>query len=100
MTIVTGRSILSPVPPPVRSQEVPEVSPRATLAGKTVGFLNSFWPAYEPLVDELGHLLRYRVEVRATPRLDYWRRPRLSEVWKEGKEWLSQLDAAVVGLGA
>lgn len=96
----TAQSVLSPVPAEGQGQEVQGTKLLTALAGKNIGFLNTFWPTYEPLVDELGKLLRNQCEVRATPRLDYWRRPRLSEVWTEGKEWLRQVDAVIVGLGA
>ncbi|MBI2936365.1 MAG: hypothetical protein HYY31_06140 [Chloroflexi bacterium] len=96
----TAQSVLSPVPAEGQGQDVQGTQLLTALAGKNIGFLNTFWPTYESLVDELGNLLRNRREVRATPRLDYWRRPRLNEVWTNGRDWLGQVDAVIVGLGA
>ena len=92
--------VLSPVPSPAEAQQGQERQPLEHTAGKTIGFLNTFWDAYKPLVEELGRLLQERAEVGATPRADYGRRPRLKEVWAERKDWVRQLDAAVVGVGA
>ena len=100
MTAVKGTSVLSPVPPPMRGQELPGIKPLTTLAGKSIGFLTTQWPNYGPLVDELESFLRARHEVRATPRLEYWRRPPLKVVWSEGREWLANIDAAIAGVGA
>ncbi|MBI2936367.1 MAG: hypothetical protein HYY31_06150 [Chloroflexi bacterium] len=100
MTVVSEGSVLSPVPTGEQGQGLTEMQSLTTLAGKNIGFLSTWWPNYKPLVEELEKLLGNQREVRATPRLDYWRRPRLSEVWKEGKDWLHQVNAAVVGLGA
>lgn len=93
-------AVLSPVPTPGNAQLGAGPEPLDGLAGKTIGFLNTFWPAYEPLVEELDRLLHERVAVRTSLRADYGRRPRLKDVWAEQKDWVGRLDAAVVGIGA
>lgn len=100
MTTAKLTSVLSPIPPPRQSQQLPGLKPLATLAGKGIGFLSTQWPNYGPLVEELELFLRARHAVRGTPRLDYWRRPPLKAVWNEGREWLASIDAAVAGVGA
>lgn len=92
-------SVLNPVGTRAQGGQAQKLVCVENIAGTTVGFLSSFWPTYEPLVADLGRLLQETRGVRATPRADYWRRPRLSEVWKEHKEWLERLDGAIVGLG-
>ena len=90
--------VLNPAGKP--SQKAQQDTPALQkLERTTVGFLSTFWPSYEPLVDHLGLLLQETCAVQATPRMDYWRRPRLVDVWREHRDLISRLDAAVVGLG-
>lgn len=100
MAMATERQFLNPVADSVWGKQERQAPALETVAGKTVGFLSTFWPTYEPFVEELGRMLREKLHVGATPRLDYWRRPRLSEIWGQQKDWVQKLDAAVVGLGA
>ena len=93
-------SVLNPLGTRVQVGQGQKLACRENLAGTTVGFLSTFWPVYEPLVEGLAKLLQEKVGVRATPRVDYGRRPLIHEVWKDHKEWLKGLDGAIVGIGA
>ena len=97
--MVRTTNILSPLPV-VEVREAQAVRHVETLGGKTVGFLSGFWPPYKPMVEELTNHLRQKFEVRETPRADYYGRPPLKGIWAEQAEWVQQLDAAVVGIGA
>ena len=97
--MVRGTPVLSPLPI-VETQKEQQVRHLDNLGGKTVGFLSAFWPPYKPLVEELTKHLQQKLEVAATPRADYIGRPPLKGVWAERKEWVDELDAAVVGIGA
>jgi hypothetical protein len=97
--MVSGTPVLSPLPILEAHEEQP-VRHFENLGGKTVGFLSAFWPPYKPLVEELTGLLQQKFEVAATPRADYIGRPPLKGVWAEQQQWVEQLDAGVVGIGA
>ena len=93
-------SVLNPLGTRAQGGQAQKPAYVENLAGKTIGFLSTFWPTYEPLVEGLGKLLQEKVGVGATPRLDYGRRPLLNEVWKEHQDWIESLDGAIVGIGA
>ena len=97
--MVRGTAVLSPLPI-VEKHEEQQVRHLENLGGKTVGFLSAFWPPYKPLVEELAELLQQKFEAAATPRADYIGRPPLKGVWAEQQQWVEQLDAGVVGIGA
>ena len=97
--MVRGTGVLSPLPK-VETHQEQQVRHIANLGGKTVGFLSAFWPPYRPLVEGLTELLQQKFEVAATPRADYIGRPPLKGVWAEQQQWIEQLDAGVMGIGA
>ena len=92
--MVRQGTVLSPAPTSVQIQEGREVRPLDDLAGKTIGFLSYIRPNYGPFSEELERHLQGEHHVASTPRKDYRRLPR----WSEVKEWAQTLDAAVVGV--